>query len=743
MAKFLNLIIFSFLILISSVSANQLIFNGLQKLTINDIQNITETDIFKQDYTENDINLIIKDLYDSDLIENVFYKKINDQIMIDILENVFIENIFINGNVKIKDEPILQNLANKKNTLYNKNLLENDISIIQNFYKNIGYNQTVVNVTTEKFSENRINLIYNINENEDTKITSVRFYGNDNFSDGFLYSLINSKATGFITLFSSGSKLNKEVFNFDKSKIEKFYKRKGFFDVNISYQLIENSRENFELLFFISEGDRYVINNIDHNLSYLTKNEKIIKEIDKFIKKIESNNKFFDYEIVNNHLIKLENVYIDNNIIDYQIEYKLDLSNNTTNLSFDDKKVKTNKINKIDINGLSITKDKTIRSKIEIEPGDYLNQNILNRSSSNISKLKYINSVNVQKITNSDHIDLIYNLVENKKTGNFLLGGSFSGDTGIGFGLNLKDYNLFGSGNELDFSGSLDSEKIRFNLGYSFYLTKLPNLRNSISVFDEENDLTSSFGYKTRNTGIDYSFSYNYDEITNFFIGMNYENVNGNSATSNNSYVTDNIGNFDNFEFDLGFNITKTNDNLYPTDGFSNRFSITISPEELSDDPFYRLIYKNAFYFDREYSKNFYFIQNQFGLAESFDNKLKTKNAFSMGGLNFKGFLFRGIGPELNDIYLGGNKTFSSTIGYGNSFIFDGKDNINYKLFYSLGSIWDSDYTNDDFELRSSLGISFDFLTQVGPLSFSYAIPIEKQDTDKERRFNFSIGTSF
>ena len=119
-------------------------------------------------------------------------------------------------------------------------------------------------------------------------------------------------------------------------------------------------------------------------------------------------------------------------------------------------------------------------------------------------------------------------------------------------------------------------------------------------------------------------------------------------------------------------------------------------------------------------------------------------NAFSLGGLNFKGFDYRGIGTKVDGIYIGGNKFFTSTIGYGGSFIFDDKDNINTKLFYSLGSIWDSDYTNNnDLDLRSSLGLSFDILTAIGPISFSYAIPVDKNKNDRTSNFNFSIGTSF
>ena len=84
----------------------------------------------------------------------------------------------------------------------------------------------------------------------------------------------------------------------------------------------------------------------------------------------------------------------------------------------------------------------------------------------------------------------------------------------------------------------------------------------------------------------------------------------------------------------------------------------------------------------------------------------------------------------------------TSTIGYGDNFIFDEKDNIIMKLFYTAGSVWDSDYHDDDFKLRSSIGLSLDFLSAI-PISFNYAVPLEKELNDKERFFNFQIGTSF
>ena len=102
-------------------------------------------------------------------------------------------------------------------------------------------------------------------------------------------------------------------------------------------------------------------------------------------------------------------------------------------------------------------------------------------------------------------------------------------------------------------------------------------------------------------------------------------------------------------------------------------------------------------------SNSFLFTDNNIGIAESTNGKLKTKNAFSLGGLNFKGFEYRGVGQFQDNLYLGKNILLLQLVMEVH-FIYN-KDNINIKLFFTAGSLWDSDYiTNDDFELRTSAG---------------------------------------
>ena len=743
MRSFKYFIVIIFFSMQHSFSSN-ITIKGYSKLSLDDIRSLTSIDFDQKVLNESQIDILIKDLYRSDLIFDINLSKNNNNYTIDITENSIIENIFINGNIRIKDDVLINRLNSKSNLFFIKNNINKDLKLIKDLYSSQGYMDASVSVLSEKYSDERVNLIFEINEGNQSNINNIDFIGNQNFSDKFLYSLINTKSRNFYNIFTSGSNLNSETFEFDKAKIINFYKSKGYFDIKINYELKKNNLSSHSLLFYVDEGNRLKINKIEYKYINLYSDEIFKNEKSKFEKLLNKKEFFYDLELIDQHLNELNNVLISFNSIDHTFSYEFLNSEDKNILLIQETKLDPNFINKIFIQGNSITKDSTLRSKLIIEPGDFVDDIKLKKTINDLKRLRYVNNVKLNKQDINGNTDLYFDITENNKTGNFLLGGSFSGDTGFGIGLGLKDSNLLGTGNELDLSINLNTEKTLFKIDYSTYGLFNSNLTNTYSVFNQETDLSSSFGFKKKSQGIGYNLGYKYDENVSLSLGFNFQQDTGYSASSSSAVVSDNIGNFNQLILNFTLNQNNTNNFMYPTDGYSNRFSLKIAPEDIADDSFYRLTLNNKYFHQFKNSKNFLFTTNNLGLTESFNNNLKTTNAFSLGGLNFKGFDYRGIGPKLGNIYLGGNKYFTTTIGYGSSFLFDQKDNINLKIFYTMGSIWDSDYaSNDDLNIRSSAGISFDILTVAGPISLSYAMPIEKEQSDSSKEFNFSIGTSF
>ena len=731
----------------TNIFAKSIFIEGINKLTLDDIAVITDFDIYSDDYDLLKLNNFIMKLYTSDLIYDVKFNETNNSFFIKIEENSLIEKIYINGNVRIDDDIIKKTISSKENAFLNKNTITNDINVIRNFYFSQGFYNTSVNVITEYVNSDRKNLIFQITENNFAKISDINFFGNQTFSDRLLSSIIFSSSKSDFNIFGKGSNLNPEVFNLDKIKLQEYYQDRGFNSVIVNYNLNKSNFSTYSIDFYINENYRSKV--LDISFSYDQDLNLLSDMLINFNKELEydfsKNNYYYDFEIINDYLSKTNNFLVSQNIINKLANVKIYESNGDYNLDFYLEEITPKVIEKIDITGNSITKEKTIRSKLSIEPGDYFIKFNLQKDLDYLKNFRYINNVETEIIENQDSVAINLDINENKKTGNILLAGTANSDTGLGATFGVNDDNFFGLGDRINSSISLNSKNLLFSIDYQQYLTSSPYLSNRYRLFNNEDDYTESYGYKTKKTGFAYSVFYEIDDYKSSNVGIDYTNdINHSAKLSSDEVISDNIGDFNNFKIFYAFTNDTRNDNLYPNKGSLNRLFIELSPENISDDPFIRFTFKNTIFIDNSLNSNFFFVDNNLGIAEALNGKLKTKETFSLGGLNFKGFDYNGIGPSnSNNIYLGGNKYFTSTLGYGSKFLFDEKDNVNFKLFYTVGSLWESDYVNSDFKLRSSAGLSFDFLTAVGPISFSYSVPISKSTSDDSKNFNFSIGSSF
>ena len=724
--------------------SQEIIFKGLSKLNVNDLKTMTDIDFNNKTLSTSEVSLLIKDLYNSDLIYDLSVINENDKIVIIIDESKIIKNIFFNGNRAFKDADFEKILKSKKNLIVNKDHISDDLQLIRNLYLSRGFNNFYINANTENFSESYVNLILEFNEGNQSQITKISFAGNTYFSDRYLNDVIKSRSLNFYNFLTSGSNFNRELFEFDLNIIKSKYNDNGFFNVSINYELIETSLGKYHLKFYINEGERTKLFGIKYDLKISNKFDKFFKISEDFSDDFLKNDNYYNFDLTNKFIDQVNDILIYNNIINYEFTGKIIEEDSKLILFFTENEVNPIIINKIKFVGNSITKDKTLRSKLPFLPGDYVKKSQFKKTTRKLNNLPFINNVNIEQNVNDDISDLIITVDENKKTGSILAAASFSGDTGAGLSLGLKDYNILGTGNEINSSFNLNTEQTRFDIKYSQYPLLNPNLRNDYSIFNQDQDYTDSFGYKTSNIGLGYNLNFRYNENTNFSSGFKISSTEGRNPINNSLAISDNIGSFEQLTLNLGIRYDTTNDILYPTNGVMNKIIAEVSPSEISDYSYIKLRFSNDIYIKNKNSNNFFFISNDLGLAESPDGNLKTINAFSLGGLNFKGFDYRGIGTKENNVYLGGNKFYTSTIGYGGSFIFDKKDNLNFRTFYTMGSLWDNDYSSsDNIFHRSSIGVSLDILTPAFPLSFTYAIPIEKKSSDITREFNFSLGTSF
>ena len=454
-------------------------FSGLKKLDIDDLQTFSNIDLFKDEYTSDEVNSIVQDLYNSDLISDIKLEILDSFYLIKVFEAKRIENIYINGNIKFTDEDLINNLSSKQDLLFKKDLIQSDIELIQKIYLTEGFYNVSVSSSFESFSEDKINLIFEIYEGDPYQISKIDFYGNKYFSDRYLTDLITSRPLSFMSFLTSGSNFIPDLFNFDKNKILSKYSEKGFFYTKVDYELLKLSKSKFKLIFYIEENDRLFIEEIIDEFDFSSEDNEYLNFKDKLEKSLQKNNNFYDLKLIENNLDQINQSLIDQNINSYSYQAKILEENNKFYLSIYKNIENQILVNKINIEGNSITKDKVIRSKISLEPGDYYLSYNKDKSLRRLNNLRYINSVEIKENSENDLLNLDVIIDENNKTGNFLLAGSFSGDTGLGFALALNDYNFVGSGNELKSSFDINTEEAKFEIKYKQYLINNPSLSNN------------------------------------------------------------------------------------------------------------------------------------------------------------------------------------------------------------------------------------------------------------------------
>ncbi len=734
---------------VSNLYTKPIKFEGLKKLSLNDLQALTEYQLSDEDFTGKTVNEVIKSFLNSNLFYDVELIEKSDQFILSLTENYLIKDIYINNNIRIDDETLLSVLSSQSETFIDKNIILKDIQTLKNSYLSLGFKDASVSSKLEILNDSHVNLIFEINENKAFKIKNVNFLGNVYFSDRYLRGIINSKPVKSFNFFTTGSNFNKSLIQFDLVKLNNLYIDSGFNNARVNYSLSKNN-ENYLLEFIIDENERSKVKNIliedpqkDNEFSEFLNNT-----LNKLQDEVTDNDNFYDKNKLDKYLQKLNKKLISNNFNENIYDYSISIiDKDNIEVSYFLKQTEKYVINRINIYGNAITKDKTIRSRLSFQPGDQIySKNFINDNKKILNKEKFINSSNIElKYINDDQVDVEIEISENKKTGNFFLAGGYNQDQGVGLSLGLSDDNILGSGNKIDSSLGFTSDTILFDVGLTQKPLLNPNITFRYNAFNNENDYKDSFGYKSKSTGIGFGIkSYINKNTSNnitFKLSSNENYDSKNSAIS----ISDNIGKFNKFSINYSISNDKLNNEIYPTQGSFNSFGIEVAPDVFSDINYYKVSIKNNYYFKQKNSDSNFFALSSIDFVDTLNgDRLKTVDSLSLGGRNFKGFDFRGIGPKDNlSNYLGGKKRYILSIGHTSTFLFDKKDNILFSNYFSIGSLWDNDYESDDHKMRASFTTAFDILTPIGPLTLSYSIPLEKEQNDKTNNVSFSIGTTF
>jgi len=743
-----KIIFFSLLLIILSTklvyseTIKKIDVSGNDRLAKETVILFSELNVNDNIYSD-DLNNAFKKLFETDYFKDIKISFNNGYLKIDVEENPLIQSIIING---IKNQSIVDELTKITKKTEKYPYLENNINdqknILINIIRNNGFYFAEVETIIQDNNNNTINVIYEFNLGERAKITEIKFIGNKVFKNNKLRNIIVSEESKPWKFITQNKYLNENRIKLDVNLLKNYFKNKGYYNVLIkssSAKVIDNN--NFGLTFYIDSGERYYFNNIYLNVSDDYKKEnfsnffKIFEKLKGEPYSLNSIKKIINE--IDKTALQKEFVFINAN---YQ-EKIIDINKINIEIFFEESQKYY--VDRINIFGNFITEEKVIRNTLIVDEGDPFNKILFNKSINEIKSKGIFKSVTSEvNISESKKNSKIINItVEEKATGE-IFAGAGTGTDGSQISVGIKEKNYLGKGIMLDTNLTLTDDEIKGK--FSVVNPNFKNTDRSINTTIESSvsDFMTSSGYKTTRTGIKLGTSF--EQYDNLFFNIDLSNYYEKLETSSLASAIKKKQEGDYFENLLSYGITlnELDQNFQPTDGYLTKFSQTLPI--YSDDT----TIENSFLASKYHSLNDSLILSAklyLKSVNSLDDSVRVSKRVYIPSYRLRGFESGSIGPKDGTQYIGGN--YGSAVNFNTTLpnFLNGYENMDFNLFLDAANLWHVDYDNslDSDKIRSATGISVNWFTPVGPLSFSYAIPISEAKSDKTESFRFQIGTSF
>ncbi len=695
------------------------------------------------DINENVLDKILKNLYTTDFFNNVSLKINNGILTISVSENFLVQNIIING-VKNKDlkEAIINQISIKEKNSYVEQKVLNDSEKISNFLKLSGYYFSNLNLSTQKNSNNTVNLIYDIDLGEKALVGKINFTGNKIYKKSTLSSVIITEENKFWKFLSKKKYLNERQINLDQRLLKNFYLNEGYYQVKISNSTANIIKDNIFLVTYnIDAGDKYFFNEVNLTLpSDYDKNNfgEIIDELNKIknteysFNKIEKLLRKID-KIAETKQFEFINATFSENVVE----------KNKINLNFIIDESKKFYVNRINIFGNDITNENVIRNLLIIDEGDPLNEILNNKSINKIKSSGLFSQVDIkiEDTENNFKKDMSVNLVE-QPTGEITAGAGY-GSSGQTFAFGIKENNFSGNAIRLNSSINISQDTVKGGINFDIPNYNYSDKALKLNLSRTDNDFFDTAGYKNTLTNftIGTGLEYRQDLFFNPLLVIEFEELETNNSASQTLKKQD--GNYNNLKIDYNFLYDKRNKFFKPSDGFYSKFSQKL-PLISNNYSMY-----NSYDF-KVYQK---LTENMVGslsyhvaaINSLEDSDVRVSERIYLSSKKLRGFKRGKIGPKDNNDFIGGNYATALSLSSTLPTFLPQLDNIDFGVFIDAANLWGVDYNSDldESKLRSSTGFALDWLTPVGPLSFVIAQPLSKSSTDIEETFRFDLGTTF
>ena len=691
----------------------------------------------------------LKALFATGLFADVTLRQSGETLVVEVAENPIINRIAFEGNEEMESEELLTEVQLRPRQVFTRTRVQSDVTRLYQIYRRNGRFSVNIEPKIIKLDQNRVDLVFEIDEGDITTVQSIRFVGNEVYGDSDLRGEISTKEDAWYRFLSSDDRYDKDRVAFDQELLRRFYLKNGYVDYRLLSAVAELSedRDNFFLTFTLEEGQRYKINSIN----------------------IDSRLKGFDTSVLspeialevgewyNADLIQESVDKITDKLGDFQyafVEVSPDIKRNredaSVDLTFTINETPRVFVERIDINGNVRTLDRVVRREMLVVEGDPYNKSKLARSETKIKNLDYFNKVEVKNLPGSAPDKTVVDInVEEKSTGELSIGAGFSTNDGPLADFRIRERNFLGKGQDMLFSTVLAGERTEFNVSFTepYFLDR--DMSAGFDVFHITRDLQDESSYDQTRSGGALRFGYPLSERWRQTLKYRLENNEITDVASDASrFIIEQEGSRTTSAISQRLSYDKRDSTINPREG--TVFWLDTELAGLGGDAKYISGKVGATQYIPIGKSVVLSLLGETGAIESYsDTDVEINERFFLGGTTLRGFERAGVGPrdESTGDSLGGNVFYRASAEASFPIGFDEELGIKGHAFTDAGTLFEIDDSGSDVldksDIRASAGLGISWRSPFGPIRVDYAIPYSKQDFDEEETFSFNFGTRF
>jgi outer membrane protein insertion porin family len=696
----------------------------------------------------------LKTLYATGLFQDVQLHRAGDTLNVTVVENPIVNRIAFEGNHALTDDNLRTLVQLRPRAVYTPELAQADRQRILDALAKKARFAATVEPKMIRLDQNRVDVVFEINEGESTLISRIAVVGNHAFSEDRLKEVVNSRQEAWWRLLSTSDSYDPERVKYDAELLRRFYLKNGYADFKVTNSTAELSpdHKSFFITFVVDEGERYRVGkvSVDSKIAKVSGDELLpLANIDP--------GSWYDGDAVERASTALTDAVQNRGYAFVEVNPRVarNPEQHTVDLVFDVGEGPRVYIERLDITGNTRTKDKVIRREFQVAEGDAFNAAALRRTRQRLQDLGYFNNVTINSTPGSapDRAIITTN-VDEKATGELTLGGGYSTDIGALANIGLRERNLIGTGVDASIGAVIAQKETQLNLSVTdpYFLDR--NLSAGFDLYQIINNNQTISEYDEKRTGFTLRAGYAFNE--HLSQAWSYSLVSRdvyNVASTASIYVLDEAGTSLLSQLGTTVALDYRDSRQDPHSGFLLRGGVDYAGLGGTVD-YVRTKLDGGFYIPLDYFTG----NSDWSVAETgsvgylidLGRPEKIIDRFFLGGDNLRGFAVGGAGPHdaTTGDSLGGRLLWTESSELRFPLPISPDLGLTGRAFVDVGALseareFQGNPITDSSAPRVGAGMGVSWNTPFGLINIDLAQAVVKQPHDQTQVFRFGFGTRF